>query len=328
VTFKDLKKRVTQEVVQEQYRLTERLHNKPFWIWNINKHKQEDIRTDGDCCFNHVIGLPEKNGVDKPLYDYEKIIFDSLVTQASNNHLWIKKATGLGISEFMLRFMAWLYLKDDSLAGSQMCIVTGPRIDLAIALIDRMKKLFAGLVVFDTKETVIELNNVKIEAFPSHHLDAMRGLPNVSFILLDEADFFPPGQQQDARDVSERYIAKSNSYIVMVSTPNAPDGLFERIEKESEDTCLYKRIFLDYTYGIGKIYTAEEIEKAKQSPSFEREYNLKYLGRIGNVFHTKDIEAAIEKGRKYNPDDFTPFYSFTSRSIGIDPAYGSSINSI
>jgi len=29
-------------------------------------------------------------------------------------------------------------LKDNALAGSQMCIVTGPRIDLAIALIDRM----------------------------------------------------------------------------------------------------------------------------------------------------------------------------------------------
>jgi hypothetical protein len=259
------------------------------------------------------------------LYDYEKIIFDSLVTQNSNKHLWIKKATGLGISEFMLRFMAWLCLKDNSLSGSQMCIVTGPRIDLAIALIDRMK-LFASKypAVFDTKEIVIELNGVKIEAFPSHHLDAMRGLPNVSFILLDEDDFFPRRQQQDARDVSERYIAKSNPYIVMVSTPNAPEGLFERIEKESEDTCLYKRLFLDYTYGIGKIYTAEEIEKAKQSPSFEREYNLKYLGKIGNVFHTKDIEAAIEKGRKYNPDNFNPYYSFTSRSMGIDPAYGSS----
>jgi hypothetical protein len=80
----------------------------------------------------------------------------------------------------------------------------------------------------------------------------MRGLQNASFILLDEADFFPVGQQQDARDVSERYIAKSNPYIVMVSTPNAPEGLFERIEKEAE--CLYKRLFLDYTYGIGKIY--------------------------------------------------------------------------
>ena len=62
----------------------------------------------------------------------------------------------------MLRFMAWLRLKDNALAGSQMCIVTGPRIDLAIALIDRMKKLFSGkgLTVFDTKETVIELNNI------------------------------------------------------------------------------------------------------------------------------------------------------------------------
>lgn len=83
----------------------------------------------------------------------------------------------------------------------------------------------------------------------------------------------------------------------MVSTPNAPEGLFERIEKEPESTCLYKRLFLDYTYGLGRIYTEAEIAAAKQSPSFEREYNLKYLGLIGNVFHTKDIEAAIERGR-------------------------------
>jgi hypothetical protein len=160
----------------------------------------------------------------------------------------------------------------------------------------------------------------QIEAFPSHHLDAMRSLQKVSFILLDEADFFPPGQQRDARDVSERYIAKSNPYIVMVSTPNAPEGLFENIEKEPEDTCLYKRIFLDYTYGIGKIYTAEEIQKAKQSPS----PSFEYLGKIGNVFHTKDIEAAIEKGGKYNPDNFNPYHSFTTKSMGIDPAYESS----
>jgi hypothetical protein len=329
LTFKDLKKRVTLETAHQQSILFERLQNKPFWIWNIEEHKREDIRTYGDCCFNHIIGLPTKEGMEKPLYDYERIIFDSLVAQNGNKHLWIKKATGLGVSEFMLRFMAWLCLKDNALSGSHMCIVTGPRIDLAIALIDRMKKLFTGsssikgLAAFDTKETVIELNGVKIEAFPSHHLDAMRGLPNISFILLDEADFFPPGQQADARDVSERYIAKSNPYIVMVSTPNAPEGLFERIEKESEDACLYKRIFLDYTYGIGKIYTAEEIENAKQSSSFEREYNLKYLGKIGNVFHTKDIEAAIQKGKLIDPDQLDP-YHFSSRSLGIDPAYGSS----
>jgi late competence protein required for DNA uptake (superfamily II DNA/RNA helicase) len=87
-------------------------------------------------------------------------------TLQTNKHVWIKKATGLGITEFMLRYMAWLCLKDDKLKGSQMCFVTGPREDLAIKLIKRMKGLFAEKlgVMFDTKQTVIELNGVRIEA--------------------------------------------------------------------------------------------------------------------------------------------------------------------
>jgi len=211
-----------------------------------------------------------------------------------------------------------------------MCIVTGPRIDLAITLIGRLKKLFFEIhnekkkinsnIKFGTGETVIELNGVRIEAFPSHHLDAMRGLANVSFILLDEADFFPPGEQQDARDVSERYIAKSDPFIVMVSTPNAPGGLFENIERETDEKCVYKRIKLDYTYGTNKIYSKEEIEKAKKSPSFEREYNLKYLGIIGNVFHTQDIENAI---CQYNPNDMM-LYTSLRASMGVDCGFGSS----
>ena len=77
MTFKDLRKRVCIET-QQQSRYSERLQNKPFWIWNIEDHKQEYIKTNGDCCFNHIIGLPQKDGIDKPLYDYEKIIFDTL----------------------------------------------------------------------------------------------------------------------------------------------------------------------------------------------------------------------------------------------------------
>ena len=111
--------------------------------------------------------------------------------------------------------------------------------------------------------------------------------------MVEEADFFRKGEQEDVRHVSERYIAKSDPYIVMVSTPNGPDGLFEKIEKEPEETCIYKRLLLDYTYGLDRIYTRQEIEKAKASPSFEREYNLKYLGGIGNVFNPADIDAAI-----------------------------------
>ena len=78
----------------------------------------------------------------------------------------------------------------------------------------------------------------------------------------------------------------------MVSTPNAPTQLFESIEKEPEETCIYRKLFLDFKYGLGRIYSEQEIEKAKASPSFEREYNLKYLGVIGNVFSTKDIEGS------------------------------------
>jgi hypothetical protein len=105
----------------------------------------------------------------------------------------------------------------------------------------------------------------------------------------------------------------------MVSTPNALGGLFQKIELEPFDTCIYKKMFMDYTYGIGKIYTEEEIEKAKQSPSFDREYNLQYLGLIGNVFSQLSIENATKI--ECNPDDINPY---AKKSIGIDPGFGSS----
>ena len=55
------------------------------------------------------------------------------------------------------------------------------------------------------------------------------------------------------------------------------------IRKEPEETCIYKRLLLDYIYGLDKIYSQEEIVKA----------------RIGDVSYTnrteaKDNEAATE----------------------------------
>lgn len=146
-----------------------------------------------------------------------------------------------------------------------------------------MKGLFLDKlgVTFDSKETVLNLNGCNIEAYPSNHLDAARSLTNPKFILVDEGDFLPKFQQEDVRHVVERYIARSDPYICLVSTPNAPGGLFDKIEKEPFDTCIYKKVFLDYMYGVGKIYTQEEIDKAHASPSFEREYCLKYQGLIG-----------------------------------------------
>ena len=245
-----------------------------------------------------------------------------------DKHLWVKKATGLGVTEFMLRIMAWLCTKDVRHYGhgndnGQMCIVTGANIDIAIKLIKRMKGIFErklGLV-FQNKETVLDLNGFTIEAYPSNHLDSYRALTNPKFIFLDEADMFRKSEQDDVRHVSERYIGKSDPYIVMVSTPNAPGGLFESIEKESEETCIYKRLKMDYTYGLDKIYTKQEIDKARQSPSFEREYDLKYTGKIGNVFHTSEIDEAVARGETYDPE--RPV-DMCAKSMGIDPGWGSS----
>ena len=105
-------------------------------------------------------------------------------------------------------------------------------------------------------------------------ISSFRSLDNPKFILLDEADFFRKSEQEEVRAVAERYIAKSNPYIILVSTPNQPEGLMQSIVNEPSNTCLYHRIKLDYRYGLGKIYTAEDIKKAQASPSFDREYDL------------------------------------------------------
>ena len=62
---------------------------------------------------------------------------------------------------------------------------------------------------------------------------------------------------------TERYNAKSFPFIVRVSTSNAPGGLFERIEKDSERECLYKRLKMDYNYELDKIYAKQKNTEVK-----------------------------------------------------------------
>ena len=311
---------------KEMQGLQRKLEGRPFYIWSKEKRKlTENPNSEfyGRSDFNHIIGLPRKNGVPQPLHDYQHMIYKALTSdeylnqrppkpeeeerlrqgrievegKVSSNkesmkkanddflrdkaktlihpfklkHLWIKKATGLGITEFMLRFMCWLCLRNDDYKNSQMVIITGPNQELAIKCIKRIKGFFESHgIIFDSKETVANLNGCEIQAYPSNHIDAFRSLTNPKFILLDEADFFRKGEQEEVRHVAERYIAKSDPYIVMVSTPNRPDGLFASIEKEPFESSIYKKLFLDYTYGLDKIYTKEEIGKAKKSPSFSQ----------------------------------------------------------
>jgi hypothetical protein len=340
VTFKDLQRVIESQPGQGLNQL-QKLRGKPFWYWDKTRHKASDRVTKGECCMQHIIGLPKKDGKEYPMFEYEKLLYKALLepgylnsnpklrSSDPNNimypfkekHIWCKKAAGLGISTFFLRLMAWLCLYNDDYRDSQMVIVTGPNIDLAIKLIKRMKAMFVDKlgVTFDSKETVLQLNGCSIEAYPSNHIDAFRSLTNPKFIFLDESDYHRKNEQDDVRAVSERYIAKSDPFIVMVSTPNASGGLFQRIEQEPFDTCIYKKFFLDYLWGVGKIYTNEEIDKAKLSPSFPREYELQYLGLIGNVFSTLSIENCQKI--QYNPDNINPN---AKKTFGVDAGFGTS----
>lgn len=151
---------------------------KPFWVWGDKSHAKSGAK---DCCFNHMVGLPVKNNRPMPMFDYERKIHDLLNKkgrdQKKQKHVWVKKATGLGVTEFALRYIAWLCYRSDEYRGAQMCIVTGPNKELAKGLIYRLKEICKPIENLESKETVAILNGCSVEAYPSHHLDAMRAKP-------------------------------------------------------------------------------------------------------------------------------------------------------
>jgi hypothetical protein len=87
IVFKDLQRLVSQQQKENtSKKLFQRLQGKPFWIWDKHQHKLEDIKTDGDCCFNHIIGLPTKEGEEKAMFDYEKILYDCILEPSEEYH--------------------------------------------------------------------------------------------------------------------------------------------------------------------------------------------------------------------------------------------------
>jgi hypothetical protein len=86
------------------------------------------------------------------------------------------------------------------------------------------------------------------------------------------------------------------------------------------DKSFYKAVKLDYTYSVGKLHSDKDIEMAKSSVSFEREYNLSFNSWTGNVFGQKFIDRAVELGNKYP----ITINKEAEHSCGIDPGFGSS----
>lgn len=102
-------------------------------------------------------------------------------------------------------------------------------------------------------------------------------------IISDESDYYTPGQQSEARTVAERYIGRSDNYILWISTPNAPGGLMDTLLKE--EPSIYTKLLLDYNIGLDSgMFTQKQIDRARLTYGFEREYCLKFIGKQGNTF--------------------------------------------
>ena len=74
--------------------------DKLFWISDKQTHKEQFIKSSGNCCFNHIIGLPVKNGIEHPIYDYELDVIEKI---QNHRNVWIKKASGIGATELILK---------------------------------------------------------------------------------------------------------------------------------------------------------------------------------------------------------------------------------
>lgn len=85
MTFKELQKVIESQPNPKQTKAFQRLRDKPFWLWDAAAHKEKDIVNRGDCCFNHIIGPPRKDGVKKSLFDYELMLYRALLLPGNLN---------------------------------------------------------------------------------------------------------------------------------------------------------------------------------------------------------------------------------------------------
>ena len=225
--------------------------------------------------------------------------------------------------------MGWRALCSNEFKAQRFIVVTGTHERVAQDLIRRIKNLFQAYLTQDPYRDLLILNGVTIEAFPSH-IAATRGYEDFKFILLDEADYFRPNEQEELMPAIRGFIAKTHPYIIMVSTPHQPGSLFHKIEQmKSDEEAGFIRLQYLYQRGLGKIYKEVDIEEEKKHEYFKREYEGQYAFGVGTLFAESAIMECERLGREVDGRlSSFPIYQrpsireSTRKSLGIDLGWG------
>jgi hypothetical protein len=130
------------------------------------------------------------------------------------------------------------------------------------------------------------------------------------------SNFTKFGQAREVRAIFEGFIAKSNPVIAFTGTPGHIDDLLHSMFDEDERETIYQRIKQDYTYS--KLYSEQDIIRAKRSKSWAREMALSYGIETGTCFNSSHLDRCIV----YNPQPLD--ISASVISVGIDSAFSGS----
>ena len=222
----------------------------PFWIWDNSLHRFQYLKTNGRCCFNHLISLPTKDGVQYPIFDSQAIIFDTI---EQNQNIWIKKANGIGLTTFMLRYLAWKILSSTELDYKSIFIVSGTRDKSTEKLDEKLKGLFEKrfpLLRLESKFTDLWLKKTWIKIVtPKDIIDIE--FYDTAYLFIDEADNLGNKELEVLERVTCLTEGSCKFKTIMGSTSKLTGSLFDKIE--NDPTSGYKKIKLDYTYGLHRI---------------------------------------------------------------------------
>jgi hypothetical protein len=325
----------------------------PFFCWHLTTEEHQALvqsyyngTIDRPCCFNHLIGMPLlENRESNILYHYQAYVghkcgidvhnqnlissfadkfkiyeLDSDIHDNTNRNIAIAKASNLGITELMLRIMLYKCVVNNDLSGSTMAILVGPSYLLALNILNRIREMLGrrlGLV-FDTAQDRIVLNNVTIVGKPSHHIDTLRSITNMSFILLSEAAFFPQSESENILSTIFRFRSKGNPVICLESSANTPGDLLDRVFNypDSAEYQAFTKIKLPYQVGIGTHYRDDLIQQQMKLPGFSREYEVQWVGQVSNFLAPETVDKAINID--YDLDGIPQ----APKILGIDPNTG------
>lgn len=166
------------------------LHNSGSPLLSDYKDSLDILKDKSFLQFNEIIGLPQKNSVEHPIYDYELDVINKI---ENNRNIWIKKASGIGCTTLLLRYLVWKILVNDDLEYKNIFIVSGTHVRHANDVKVKMEALFQKkfpLIQLDSKFTDLWIKNTNIKIFPSRNVKDLRGYTDVSYLFIDEADYF------------------------------------------------------------------------------------------------------------------------------------------